>query len=101
MNSEHQTSQSRSRFVVFFALVLTTVNLLAIAVAWKSHGWGAVSIAYYVCPALNCVLALIALLAIPSLKRRDRTFSLAEHVAISVGMPAIAIVLDVILIFSF
>ena len=94
------THQARSRFAAWFISFLAALNLLAIAFAWSDQGWAAISIAYYICPMLNGLLALISLLAIPTLKRRYPAFSLAEHLAVSLGAPAIAIVLDGVIIYS-
>ena len=83
-----------------FVCFLIVLNLLAIMIAAADRSIVAVTIAIIWAPAGNVVLALGSLMAIPVLRRRQRTFSLGKHLALSICVPLAAIVIDGVVIFS-
>ena len=89
----------RSRFGFYFIGLTIVLNLVAMLVAWRDHGWIAVGIAGIWGPALNVCLILVALLVIPDAKQHQG-FSLGKHLAISITVPVVAAVLDFLIVFS-
>ena len=91
--------RSVSGFGWVFLSVVVTLNLCALGVAWRDRSFGAAAIAMFYGPAGNGLLALLALAASLALQRRPG-FSMARHLALSLGAPAVAIVADFLLILS-
>jgi hypothetical protein len=91
---------SRSWFGMVFVLVIVLANLIALGAAWQDRSWGALGIALVYSPMFNGMLALIGLVAIPFLRRYRLKFLVWRHVALSLGVPIAAIVIDFIIICS-
>jgi hypothetical protein len=85
--------------MVFGALLLVG-NLLLLAAAWQDKGMGAVWMAFIGGSILNATFLISGLIAIPSLKRHRRQFSLGRHLALTLGVPIAAVVADFYIIGS-
>ena len=89
----------RPWFIVAFTSLVVLLNMLVLMAAARDRSWGAIWFGVIGGPVMNGVIALLSLLAIPALKRRRAQFSVWRHVAISLGMPAAAAVVDGVIIF--
>jgi hypothetical protein len=94
------TQQPPSQFGGMFVFFVIFLNLLAIIIAATDRSIGALTIAMIWGPAVNVLLALSSLMAIPVLRRRQRMFSPGRHLALSICVPLAAIVTDGVVIFS-
>lgn len=86
-------------FLGFFVVTVIIVNAMALFVAWRDSGWGAIVIAVIVAPVLNGVLAVGSLCATPAVRRRSAGwFFLTLHILASLLIPALASGIDIFLI---
>lgn len=85
--------------IAFLAAVIV-INLIALWLAWEDQNWVALGIAMVYGPIANGVLALVSLLAILFLKRKDPLFSPKLHALMSLLIPAVAALADLLAILS-
>jgi MYXO-CTERM domain-containing protein len=98
-SSADAPQQTRSWFGRAFVIAVVLLNLLALGAAWRDQSFGAICIAIMIGPIGNGVLALVGLAGIPFLRRRPG-FSMGGHLALSLGLPVVAIIVDAVAIFS-
>lgn len=88
------------RFGVVFVIVVILLNVFALVAASQDKSWGALWIATVAGPIGNGLLAVMSLVAAPFLQRKRLEFSVRRHLALSIGVPAAAIIIDTVAIFS-
>jgi len=87
----HSAAKRSTTFLGFFIAMVVIANAIAVYLAWRDGSWGAIWIAFIAAPAVNAVMALIALCATPALQpRRAGGFFLTLHILASVLIPALA-----------
>ena len=92
--------QARGVFGAIFAAFILLGNLWVVIAASQDRSWGALWIAFVAAPVFNGGLLISGLVAIPFLKRRRAQFSLGRHLALTLGVPIVAFVVDIIAIGS-
>jgi hypothetical protein len=92
--------KARGVFELVFGALLLVANLVLLAAAWQDKSWGAMVLAVAGGPILNSAFLFSGLLAIPFLKRRRPHFSLGRHLALTLGVPIAAAVVDFFAIMS-
>lgn len=88
------TPKSHGVFEVFFGALILAGNVLLLAAAWQDKGLGALLLAIVGSPILNGIFLTFGLVAMPFLKRHRPQFSLGRHLALTVGIPIAAVVVD-------
>jgi hypothetical protein len=91
------TPKTRSVFWMVYGVLMVIGNLIVLVIAWNDKSWGALWIAIVGGPILNAVFLISGLVAISVLRRRT-PFSLGRHLAMSIGLPIAAIVVDFLVI---
>ena len=86
-----------SRFGWGFVAVVVGLNLCALGYAWRDRSFGAFAVALIYGPAGNALLAVFSLAA-AAWRRYGAGFSMHAHLALSLGVPAVAAVADYLLI---
>jgi hypothetical protein len=83
-----------------FAAVVVLLNIFPLQGAWQDKSWGALWFALIGAPLLNLVLAFVGVAASAILASMRPQFSVGRHLAVCLGVPAAAVVVDLLVIFS-
>src|SRR5262249_31227564 len=100
VSSDPQPRSARAWFNIGFIAITVLLNLFAVFAAWQDKSWAAMCIGAVGGPLANGVLALMGLIAIPFLRRSRAPFSIKRHLALALGLPMGAAVIDAVVIFS-
>ena len=82
------------------AVLVIAVNVWLVAQAAEDQSHGAIAIAFVGGPAANALMLLVALAATPLLRRLLRASSMGLYVAVAIGLPLVATLIDFVVIFA-